>query len=242
MIKSHSPSTPRGGFTLMETVIAIGVLAVLLTAFLAVFTPAAQGIRKAISAEEADRLAFTLERELVTLRDGEGDYATGFDKAYDWIESSHDSGQALLIYQYRGDPSQIRPDGTMEPYTAADGVAGQDFVVQPVVRRKDAVATLEDDLKALEGRIFTVKMTQLVFNDAGELERGTPGKIDDPTPEGDGGGGGAGGDSESYPEAYIAFAAEFYRVPNASFRYIQDKLDLESLDNPIFTRNLAVRR
>ena len=49
--------TCRGGFTLMETVIAIGVLAVLLTAFLAVFTPAAQGIRKAISAEDADRLA-----------------------------------------------------------------------------------------------------------------------------------------------------------------------------------------
>jgi type II secretory pathway pseudopilin PulG len=39
----------RAAFTLTETVIAIGVLAVVLTGFIAVFTPAAQGIRRAIS-------------------------------------------------------------------------------------------------------------------------------------------------------------------------------------------------
>ncbi len=232
----RNPSNPRRqGFTLMETVIAIGVLAVLLTAFLAVFTPAAQGIRKAISAQEADRLAFTLERELVTLRDSDSDFATGFDKAYEWIASSNNSAEALLIYQYRGNPSQIRSDGTMEPYTDIDGVAGSDFVVQPVVRRKNAGAVVEEDLKALEGRVYTVKLTQLVFKN-GQLERGTEGKIDDPV-----------GDTtvsgpDDYPEAYIAFAAEFYLVPNASYAYIQNRLNLDELKNPIFTRNLAVRR
>jgi prepilin-type N-terminal cleavage/methylation domain-containing protein len=76
----------RRGFTLMETVIAIGVLALLLTAFLAVFGPATTGLRKAISVQEADRLAAALERELVTLRPGtSSDYKTGFDKAYQWI-------------------------------------------------------------------------------------------------------------------------------------------------------------
>ena len=50
---SHPYDLPKlrsvGAFTLMETVIAIGVLAVLLTGFMAVFTPAAQGIRRSIS-------------------------------------------------------------------------------------------------------------------------------------------------------------------------------------------------
>lgn len=230
----------------METVIAIGVLAVLLTAFLAVFTPAAQGIRKAISAQEADRLAFALERELVTLREGDGDeYNTGFDKAYDWIESSNDSSEALLIYQYRGDPDTLRPDGTMEPYTASDGVAGTDFIVQPVVRRRSGSGTeLQEDLKALEGRIYTVKLTQLIFNESGELVRGEAGRIQDPTPndEGDQDPGAGGEGADGYPEAYIAFAAEFHAVRNASYNYIQNGLDLNKLNSPIFTRNLAVRR
>ena len=228
------------GFTLMETVIAIGVLAVLLTAFLAVFAPAAQGIRKAISVQEADRLAYTLERELVTLRSGDSDdYKTGFEKAYEWIIDSNDSSKALLIYQYRGDPNSLRSDGTMEPYTGS-GVAGQDFIVQPVVRPKDS-SELEDDLKAIEGRVYTVQMTQLVFN-GGQLAKGTPGEIVDPSP-GDGDSGGGSG-VDGYPEAVIAFAAEFYAVPNSSYSYITTKMNAATFANakPIFTRNLAVRR
>ncbi|MBK1826969.1 type IV pilus modification PilV family protein [Haloferula rosea] len=228
------------GFTLMETVIAIGVLAVLLTAFLAVFAPAAQGIRKAISVQEADRLAYTLERELVTLRSGDSDdYKTGFEKAYEWIIDSNDSSKALLIYQYRGDPNSLRSDGTMEPYTG-NGVAGQDFIVQPVVRPKDSTE-LEDDLKAIEGRVYTVQMTQLVFN-GGQLAKGTAGEIVDPTP-GDGDSGGGSG-VDGYPEAVIAFAAEFYAVPNSSYSYITTKINAATFANakPIFTRNLAVRR
>ena len=50
----------QSGFTLLETVIAIGVLAVLLTAFMYAFGPAMSGIRRAINIQEADRLASTL--------------------------------------------------------------------------------------------------------------------------------------------------------------------------------------
>lgn len=239
-MKNPSFRSPRQGFTLMETVIAIGVLAVLLTAFLAVFAPAAQGIRKAISVQEADRLAYTLERELVTLRSGDGDeYGTGFEKAYDWIIDSDNADRALLIYQYRGDPNQIRTDGTMEPYTGT-GVAGQDFVVQPVVRTKDS-SLLEEDLRAIEGRVYTAQLTQLVFN-GGELVKGDPGKIVDPTPDDGDAAGGTGVDS--YPEAVIAFAAEFYVVPNASYKFISTKMNDATFNDakPVFTRNLAVRR
>lgn len=232
----------RRGFTLMETVIAIGVLALLLTAFLAVFGPATAGLRKAISVQEADRLSAALERELVTNRPGGSgpDYKTGFDKAYEWIKSAPDSGNAILLYQYRGDPSQLRDDGTMEPYTKGDGVAGKDFIVQPAVRQRGDSLLLED-LAALDGRIFTVKLTQLVFS-GGQLARGEAGQITDPTP--DDGDTAGGSDSDGYPEAVIAFAAEFFIVPNSSPDYVKPggKFNPENLTKPIFTRNLAVRR
>src|SRR6186997_3210493 len=98
-MKPNSTSCPRG-FTLLETVIAIGVLAVLLTGFMVVFTPAAEGIRKSINVQQADRLASALEQELVTLHDKS--YPTGFDKSYEWIKDSDKAASALMVYQYRG--------------------------------------------------------------------------------------------------------------------------------------------
>lgn len=225
----------------METVIAIGVLALLLTAFLAVFGPATGNLRKAISIQEADRLSAALERELVTKRPGgTNNYSTGFDKAYEWIKAAPDSGNAILLYQYRGDPSQLRADGTMEPYTENVGVAGKDFIVQPAVRQRGDELLLED-LAALDGRIFTVKLTQLVFS-GGQLTRGEAGQITDPTPD-DGDPAGA-ADSSGYPEAVIAFAAEFFIVPNSAVDYVKPggKFNPAVLTKPIFTRNLAVRR
>ncbi len=234
------PTTNVGrarGFTLMETVIAIGVLAVLLTAFLAVFGPAAQGIRKAVSVQDADRLAYALEKELVTLRAGASEtYATGFEKAYNWIQESAE--EPLLIYQYKGDPKSIREDGTMEPFTEADGTAGQDFIIQPVVRRRDS-AQLEEELRAIQGRVFTAKLTQLVF-DGEAWTKGESGEIVDPTPDDNDVVSGSG--VESYPEAVIAFSAEFFEVPNSSYEYISSRLTMDRLKNPVFVRNLAVRR
>ncbi|MCU0752004.1 MAG: type II secretion system GspH family protein, partial [Akkermansiaceae bacterium] len=97
------PSHPcrKRGFSLIETVIAIGVLAVLLTGFMIVFAPAAAGIRKSINVQEADRLATTLEQELVTFRTGDPG-GNGFGKAFTWIKDSNNANTALLIYQYRG--------------------------------------------------------------------------------------------------------------------------------------------
>jgi prepilin-type N-terminal cleavage/methylation domain-containing protein len=232
----------RRGFTLMETVIAIGVLALLLTAFLAVFGPATTGLRKAISVQEADRLAAALERELVTLRPGtSSDYKTGFDKAYQWIdESSSDASTSIFLYQYRGKPDEIRSDGSMEPYTAGGGVAGKDFIVQPSVRMRDDPLFLED-MDALDGRIFTAKLTQLEFNN-GQLTKREEGGIN-PDPNGTNESLGGTG-SDAYVEAVIAFAAEFFIVPNSDPNYVKPggKFNPENLGKPVFTRNLAVRR
>lgn len=229
-------------FTLTETVIAIGVLAVLLTGFIAVFTPAAQGIRRSISSEQADRLTTTLEMELATLRKGQEtpDPTTGFDKAFNWIKSGNTPANAIFAYQYRADPKATpRADGTPPPKVAITGEPGKDYIVQSMARRLGDTE-FENDLKAIEGSVFFVKPTQLVFA-AGELKPGTAGKImnaDTPPTEA--------ADTATYKEAVIAFSAEFHNVPTKSIAYLKSTTFAtrfnSTTNKPIFTRNLAVRR
>lgn len=231
----------KSGFTLMETVIAVGVLAVLLTGFMYVFGPAASGIRRAINFQEADRLASALEKELVTVREQGGNKTTGFEKAYDWIEKSYNQKEAIFVYQYRGDPSDVRSDGTMKPMAKAVGSPGKDYVVMPMARRMSDADFLED-LRAVEGPLFFVKCLQLTYNSAGdemEAQESSKGRIRDPE------GGGGGGDAQSYPQAVIAFAAEFHSVPAKTADYLTStpfKNRFEQSKNPVFVRNLAVRR
>lgn len=233
------------GFTLMESVIAIGVVAVLLTTFLAVFGPASQSIRRSLSAQEADRLQSALERELQILREGtDSEFTTAFDKAFDWILNSGDAKSMVLLYNYRGKPTDIRPDGSLEPHTAEDGQSGRDFILQPAVRRKgDADPKLKADLEEVEGQIYYVRMTQLVFEN-GTLTDGEPGEIVNPHD------GEPANTAADYAEGVIAFKAEFYALRSNSSNYI-DNLKLtdedgdgrpDSLGRPLFTRNLGVRR
>ena len=228
------------GFTLLETVIAIGVLAVLLTGFMVVFTPAAEGIRKSINIQQADRLASTLEQELVTLRPTETSLRTGFNKSFEWIKDSSNQANALLVYQYRGEAAGVaRTDGTPRPVIGtSDKLPGKDYIVVPMVRRKSD-RNFIDDLKAVEGAVYLVKCTQLVFN-SGELRLGTPGTIKDPKD-----GGAATGTSDLFPEAVIAFAADFHQLPAKTEAYFSGTAfttRFTNARNPVFTRNLAVRR
>lgn len=247
MQKTCKPSaTPA--FTLMETVIAIGVLAVLLTGFIAVFTPAAQGIRRSISSQQADRLTSTLEQELVTLRTGQMMPAptTGFGKGFTWLREGNLAAKAIFVYQYRGDPAAaVRTDGTMQPAATITGQPGSAYIVQSMARRADDTL-LEADLTALEGPIFFVKPTQLVFS-GNEMILGTPGEIANPDPlpvrvpvypakpti------------SDDYADAVIPFSAEFHSVPTKAYSYLtgtEFATRFPNVKNPVFTRNLAIRR
>jgi prepilin-type N-terminal cleavage/methylation domain-containing protein len=243
--------TFRRGFTLLETVIAIGVLAVLLTGFMIVFAPAAAGIRKSMTVQEADRLASTIEQEIVNLRSGEEstDYVTGFDKAYRWIEDSmkKSSPEVVFVYQYRGSLTKSRTDGSPEPVKATDGVPGADYAVVPMARRRTSLTSgsdpfFEKDLQALEGRVYAVKVKQLVYS-GGQMIASTKEVIEDPTP-GEAITGTTPPVSGKYPEAVIAFSAEFYNLQSSSPSFLKTggKFDSSKLKTPVFTRNLAVRR
>lgn len=237
-MKTH-PSVRDRGFTLLETVIAIGVLAVLLTGFMVVFAPAADGIRKSINVQQADRMASTLEQELVTPRAGESPVnKTGFDKAFEWIRASDKEATSLFAYQYRGRVSSYRSDGTLTPEPTFSGKPGEDYVVVPMVRRKND-PEFANDLKAVEGAVYLVKNTQLVFN-GGQLRTGTPGKIFNPKDAAV-----EATSADAYPEAVIAFSAEFHQMPAKTKAYFDGptfKKSFPTLKNPVFTRNLAVRR
>jgi len=241
-MKLKKPIYPSA-FTLLETVIAIGVLAVLLTGFMIVFAPAAQGIRKAISVQEADRLIATIDQELTNHRTGSA-FKTGFEKAYDFIKESGAAtpGSALLVYQYRGDINgATRPDGSVPPLAELrDKVVGKDYVVSSMVRRRDD-PLLRDDIAALEGGLYLVKCTQLIFDSGatGGLVLGLPGEIKDPK------GQSGGSTADTYPEAVIAYTADLYPLSGRSWDYLSSPAFSKAYEKariPVFSRNLAVRR
>ncbi len=237
-------SSRHRGFTLVETVIAMGIITIMITAFLAAFGPAVQGVRKAISAKEANRLSTTLENELSILRAGNQatSYSTAFEKAYEWIkESDGGNNDAILLYQYRGNPAKVRPDGTLEPLTPTSGqVPGKDYVLQSVVRRfgEDETKIKEELVPGVvEGRVFLVRMRQLVFDKGELILTNNPGEIVDPYPPND-----VIPQYDKYPDAVIAFQADYYLLKSSIFAYVEKNLDPDALGKPVFTRNMAVRR
>lgn len=254
--KTINPYARKGGFTLVETVIAMGIIAIMITAFLAAFGPAVQGVRKSISAKEANRLVSSLEAELGMLRNNEhtdngGNFDTAFEKAYEWIEESaqNNNDNYVLIYQYRGDPNSLRSDGTLEPYQGNNGVAGRDYVLQSVARRLGNTAVQEELVPGVvEGRVFYVKMTQLIFRNGvlGLTDEADATRIIDPTePRA------STNNAEDYPESVIVFQAEFYLLRNGIYTYVTNNFNLDDSNSdghpdvtgrPVLVRNLAVRR
>lgn len=225
------------GFTLTEVIIAIGVLTVLLTGFISVFAPASLGIRKSISAAQIERLTGALEKELTTLRPGQTPgVSVGFNKAFDWILEGTNAANAILVYQYRGNPNSMRPDGSPEPVLS--GTPGEDYVLQTMVRRVGET-NLAEDFTALEGSVFYVKIVQLVDDGNGRMIEGDPGAIQnaDASPA---------GNVDAYTEALISIKTEFYQLPQKSMAYLSSgafTTTFNSADKkPVLTRNLAVLR
>ena len=206
-----------------------------------VFAPAAEGIRKSINVQQADRMASALEQELVTLRKNEiktPDVTTGFDKAFEWIKKSSaaTSTDALLAYQYRGKINNPRSDdGSLTPEPLFSGKPGEDYVVVPMVRRLSDSAKLKEDLAAVEGAVYLVKCTQLVFSGGQLIANTVPGTIKNPKPDSTPADPnykpGPFDKAADYPEAVIAFAADFYLMPAKSFAYFNSDHSPKSSPN-----------
>lgn len=254
-----SPRRARKGFSIIEVAIAMGVVTLLMTTFLGVFGPAQKNILRTLSTKDANRMKDTLSNEMSVLRPTEyastsssssGKYKSSFDKAYSMIEGSHDKSSAVLMYQYKADPTADGDnDGILDAYDdsgSGGGIQGKDYIVQTAVRTlgiDDALIQEELAAEAVEGSVFVIRMSQLVkdttssTSDKLVLTASSSSTIVDP----DSGSSVSGPDD--YPKAVIAFRAEFFRLKSNNFQYIDSaNWDFNTIGNAITEANMAVRR
>ena len=242
----------RKGFSLVEVVIAIGIVAVLLTTFMTVFGPAQKNINKALGTADANRLVHTLENEMAILRVGEETAynSSAFEKAFQWITDSHTEAKAIVVYQYQALPSTENADGTLKAADIAiinndQKFPGVDYITQTVARRIDKAnaGVLPNELSpgVVQGKVYAVRMTQLIqdASSGSGLILGTPNQIVTPA--------GSATDSSQFEDAYITLQVEFFPLNNNLYSYVSGPggtpaWDFDTLGSPVATQNIAVRR
>lgn len=264
--------TTRRGFSLVEVSIAMAVVAMMLTSFVAVFGPAQRNINRSLDQKNLNRLANSLEYELSVLRTGEdADFGSAFDKSFEMIKdysSNLGAGQkCVVLYEYKGSLSQpprsiaenasipASLDGSLKPFQLTRGsrdkaVSGRDYSMQTAVRivgsNQNNQIGEELDLSSIgEGAVFLVRFRQLVDDGNGGLELGEYGQIVNPPSldEDDDSAGKVAASADEYTGAYIAFQAEFYKMKSSAFNYLANgDWEEEDLGKPLLTKNMAVRR
>lgn len=257
---SQQPSfrSARRGFSLVEVVVAIGVLALLLAGFLAIFTPAANNIKRSIGVKEANRLAETLTNEMGVLRANQTTtYDSAFEKAFEWIKDSNEATKAVVLYTYKATPfessfagtSTADTDGNLEPFIE-DGAIGRDYIAQTVARRvgdQDSLIEKEIDPKALIGNVYVMRMCQLVRDERSTAKQLIMKATDYGTiyddPEKVGNGATVVTDVKNYQSAVLPVQAEIYVLPSNSYKYlINGTWSFEKIGEPLTTINLAISR
>ncbi len=240
----------RRGFTIMETILAIGLIAMLLGIFLTLFLPAKDMIRAAIAREESDRVISVLRSEMTTLRQNEQapassskstdtKYVSGFDKAFNWFKRSARPSTSIVIFTYRADLSKSpRADGSYPAVKIGkDLPAGSTALISMACPITDAIH--KDDFMHAVGPVFLVRMTQLVEGTNGTFtlakksgiikEAGSPETFVSSEKDKDAWG------------ATLFFQADFYIMsPPSPARY--RKMVWEKMAQPTFTTNMSIRR
>lgn len=239
------------GFSLVETVIAIGIVAILLTTFMSVFGPAQQSVNRSIGIADANRLVSTLENEMAIIRPGEEtEYVTNgaaspFEKAFQWIVDSSEPQNAIAIYQYQASPVDSNNDNTLKAVTIQDlqaetSLSGRDYIAQTVARRVSGTSSnIENELQpgVVSGNVYVARMTQLIKNASeGKLELGSQGEIKNQD-------GGRVADSSNFEDAYITVQVEFFQLPNNLAPFVTGgNWKFDQLGAPVAVQNIAVRR
>jgi len=236
------------GFSLVEVIIALGIVGLLLTGFLGVFGSAQRNISRAISVKEANILKDALQTEMSILRSTDTDFTTSFEKAFEMIVDSADASVTTLVYQYRADPSSSAESGILPVYNSEGGISGQDFITQVAVRKLGAEATsglLQDELESnvVVGSVYAVKMRQLFpsetnFNilelqeESDSLAFFTPDLTRSTTSS-----------SDSFTDPNITFQAEFFQLPSNSASFVLGgSWDFTTMGAPVARINVAIRR
>lgn len=254
MKRIHSIKAP-GGFTLTETVVAIGIVGILLTIFISFLIPAKQMVKSALTRQESDRIENALRTELSRLHPNEqatkgtqkssgSQFISAFDKAYRWMQHTAKPSSTIVLYTYRADLSKKpRKDGSYPPMVAAKSVPGQNSVITAAACLMDDPVR-KNDFKHAIGPVFAVRMTQLLPQADGSFKIAKePGavyspkgkKISDPALYF------GNEDSDNQWGGCVMYRADFFLMnpPNPE-RY--KKRTWAKMGQPVFSRNLSFRR
>lgn len=140
----------RGGFTLVEILLAMMVFAIAITTILALLARTIESVGEVVLKDEAMRLCPALEAKLRSMP---------FDEVYNLVQPTvgTSSKAAIYAYFYRGKPNTTRSDGSLVPETDGRGTPGVDFVVTPGVRLIGG-SELKEDIAAKNGTVFRVNL------------------------------------------------------------------------------------
>ena len=241
--------TRRGGFTLVETLLAIGLVGVLLSLFLTVFVPARGNVRQALARQEAERITNILRTELDTLKGNERaeesavnstpqKFITSFDKAFYWMQRSAKPETSIVIFSYRADMTgDVRKDGTFPPLVAKKNVpTANSQLVTIACPMDDPIHSKE--IKDAVGPVYLVCMTELEQQGNGSFKAAEkPGVIRGAkTPENF--------VIEEYNTirgAIVFYRADFYIMSPPNPARYKNK-PWKRLGRPAFSANLSFRR
>lgn len=239
-----------GGFTLMETLLAVALVGVLVSIFLTVFVPARGLVQEALTKQEAERITGILRAEMGTIRPNEragardkvssdGKYLTPFDKGFYWIMKSKRPSTSIVIFSYRADTSKSpRADGTYPPVKASKAVPGQNSqLVAIACPMNDSLH--KNDIKDAVGPVFVVKMSQLVNQHNGEFKLSpNPGVIAEASKPEDYFS--TSDDGKQYGGA-VFYRADFYKMSPPNPARYGDR-NWKRMGRPLFSANMSFHR
>lgn len=225
-----------GGFTLMETLLALALVSTLVSIFLVVFVPARGIVNKSLAQQDCDRLIGVLRTEMKTIRaDERAEYKTPFDKGFYWIGKTRKPGTSIVIFSYREDlEKQPGPDGTRPSISARESVPGVNSKLVTIACPIDDPVH-EKHIRDAVGPIFLVSMTPLEFNGGQWKSTGKPGVIN-----------GAGSPSDyikgcaqrSAGGAAIFYRADFYMLTTPNPNVVKNK-KWSQMGKPVFSTNMS---
>lgn len=246
----RTATTHQRGFTLMETLLAIGMVGVLLSIFLTIFVPARGMVQQALARQDAERISGILRAELSTIRADEqapasataasdGQYLNTFDKGFFWLLRTKTPGNTIVIYSYRGDTTKpARADGTPPIVPPSRNIPGMGNQLVTLACPIDDPLH-KDQIKRAVGPVYMVRMTQITEKGNGEYElAGQPGSINGAnspdkfvsSPDEKNGWGGA-----------VFYRADFYLMSPPNPARYRGK-PWKRLGRPLFSVNMSFRR
>ncbi len=240
----------RGGFTLMETLLAIALVGTLLSIFLTVFVPARGMVQQALTRQDAERITGILRAEMSFLRADEeapasanassaNSYLSAFDKSFFWLKGCSKPSSSIVIFSYRADLSKTpRADGSYPSVPAAKSVPGQNSQLVSIACPMDDKLH-KDDIPNAVGPVFLVRMTQLEQKKNGEFKPvATPGTIASAnSPEKYSS---APGDANAWG-GVIFYRADFFLMSPPNPARYKGKT-WKQLGRPLFSANLSFHR